>query len=63
MIFTKELEEKIRKYIDDNRELIIDFYRDLVNHEGKDGEIDNLRKTASFLKKNFELIGMSSEFI
>lgn len=63
MIFTKELEEKIRKYIDDNRELIIDFYRDLVNHEGKDGEIDNLRKTASFLKKNFELIGMSSELI
>ena len=54
MIFTKELEEKIRKYIDDNRELIIVFYRDLVNHEGKDGEIDNLRKTASFLKKNFE---------
>lgn len=51
MIFTKELEEKIRKYIDDNRELIIDFYRDLVNHEGKDGEIDNLRKPQVFLKR------------
>lgn len=63
MYFAEELNAKIQRYIEENREAAIDFYKDLVNHEGKDGELDNLMETANFLKRNFESIGLVTELI
>lgn len=41
----------------------LDFWRDLVNYEGKHGEKDKLLLTAGFLREKFESIGLATEVI
>ena len=62
-MFSNELLEKIGKYIEENREAAIDFWRDLVNYEGQHGEKENLLKTAGFLKEQFESLGLKTDVI
>lgn len=42
---------------------MIAFLKDLVNLEGRHGEKNNLLKTADFLRRNFEEIGLETEVI
>ncbi len=63
MIFSEELKTKVSNYIDSHRDEAVDFWRDLVNCEGQDGELDELMKTAGFLKEKMDEIGLNAEFI
>ena len=42
MLYTQELDSKIREYIDANRDEALAFWKDLVNHEGQHGEKEYL---------------------
>ena len=55
-MFSGELLDKISRYIGENRQEALDFWRDLVNYEGKHGEKDKLLLTAGFLREKFESI-------
>lgn len=63
MVFTEKLLSRIDGYIEENRDAVIGFLEELVNLEGRHGEKDNLRKTADFLKRNFDEIGLKAELI
>lgn len=62
-MFTEELLSRIDDYIEENREAVILFLEELVNLEGRHGEKERLRKTAAFLKRNFDEIGLETELI
>lgn len=62
-MFSGELLDKISRYIGENRQEALDFWRDLVNYEGKHGEKDKLLLTAGFLREKFESIGLTTEVI
>ncbi len=62
-MFTEELLNKIDHYIEENREDVVRFLEELVNLEGRHGEKENLLKTAAFLRRNFDDIGLETELI
>ena len=62
-MFTEELRNKIDSYIEENREAVICFLEELVNLEGRHGEKEHLLRTAAFLKRNFDEIGMETVLI
>lgn len=62
-VFTEELRNKIDSYIEENREAVISFLEELVNLEGRHGEKEHLLRTAAFLKRNFDEIGMETVLI
>ena len=62
-MFTEELRNKIDSYIEENREAVISFLEELVNLEGRHGEKEHLLRTAAFLKRNFDEIGMETVLI
>ena len=63
MIWSEELAAQIQTYIDNNREPALAFLETLVNLEGRHGEKAELLKTANFLKRSFEEIGLPTQLI
>ena len=63
MLYTQELDNKIREYIDANRDEALAFWKDLVNHEGQHGEKEYLLQTAGFLKTKFEELGLKVDVL
>ena len=62
-MFSEALLNRVNLYIEENRDAMIAFLKDLVNLEGRHGEKNNLLKTADFLRRNFEEIGLETEVI
>lgn len=62
-MLSSELLDKITKYLEENKEEVIDFLRDLVNLEGQHGEKEKLLLTADFLRDKFESIGLDTQVI
>ena len=50
-------------FIDGKREEMLAFWKELVNHEGRYDEVENLREVAAFLKKGFEEAGFKCELV
>lgn len=63
MIFSKELNNRVLAYIEENRSEALAFLEALVNLEGQHGEKECLMKTAEFLRDNFEKIGLKTELL
>lgn len=63
MIFSKELNDKILGYIEKNKDEVVEFLKTLVNLEGQHGDKEELDKTADFLLKSFESIGMEAKLL
>ena len=63
MLISDKMDQAIRSYIEENRDAAVDFYRTLVNLEGRHGEKDCLLKTAEFLRSSFEEAGLRSELL
>ena len=63
MQISDKMDQAIRSYIEENKDAAVDFYRTLVNLEGRHGEKDCLLKTAEFLRSSFEEAGLRSELL
>jgi len=63
MIFSEELNARILEYIEAHREETVEFLKNLVNFEGKHGDVEELHKTANFLKESFEGAGLVTEVL
>ena len=55
--------EELFGFIDGKREEMLAFWKELVNHEGRYDEVENLREVAAFLKKGFEEAGFKCELV
>ena len=63
MVIDQEKMTAISTYIEDHQEEALDFYRDLVNAEGRHGELEVLKRTAALLRQAFSEAGLAVSLI
>ena len=63
MIYNEGLDRQIRSYIEEHRQEALEFWRDLVNHEGQHGEKEALLQTASFLQEKLNELGLQAQLL
>jgi glutamate carboxypeptidase len=63
MVITKEMMSDIKGYIENHKEEALNFYRELVEHEGQHGEYEKLAEEADFIEKAFKDAGLETKML